>query len=46
MAIQYPHRALLAARVRVTIDYLVAAFADEPALHADDEVLAPFSAQA
>ncbi|WP_341677548.1 LysR family transcriptional regulator [Niveibacterium sp. SC-1] len=46
MAIQYPHRALLAARVRATIDYLIAAFAEERALHADAEALAPFCTDA
>lgn len=33
MVIQYPHRALLAPRVRVTIDHLLAAFASDQALH-------------
>lgn len=33
MTMQYPHRALMAPRVRVTIDYLHAAFAQDEALH-------------
>lgn len=33
MVMQYPHRALMAPRVRATIDYLLAAFAKDEALH-------------
>lgn len=33
MVLQYPHRALLAPRVRVTVDYLLEAFAGDEALH-------------
>ncbi|MBT3068521.1 LysR family transcriptional regulator [Rhodoferax sp. U11-2br] len=33
MVMQFPHRALIAPRVRATIDYLLAAFAKDEALH-------------
>lgn len=33
MVMQFPHRALMAPRVRATIDYLLAAFAKDEALH-------------
>jgi DNA-binding transcriptional LysR family regulator len=33
MVMQFPHRALIAPRVRVTIDYLLAAFAQDETLH-------------
>ena len=33
MTLQYPHRALVAPRVRVTVDYLLDAFAKRPELH-------------
>lgn len=33
MVLQYPHRALVAPRVRATIDYLLAAFSRDEALH-------------
>lgn len=33
MVMQYPHRALMAPRVRAVIDYLLAAFAQDQALH-------------
>lgn len=33
MVMQFPHRALMAPRVRATIDYLIAAFAQDNALH-------------
>lgn len=33
MVMQYPHRALMAPRVRATIDYLLAAFSQDEALH-------------
>ncbi|WP_417070596.1 LysR substrate-binding domain-containing protein [Niveibacterium terrae] len=40
MVLQYPHRALIAPRVRATIDYLLAAFANDEALHVPLEALA------
>ena len=39
MVMQYPHRVLLAPRVRATIDYLLAAFAKDEALHVPLEAL-------
>lgn len=33
MVIQYPHRALVAPRVRATVDYLLESFANTPELH-------------
>jgi DNA-binding transcriptional LysR family regulator len=33
MVLQYPHRALLASRVRVVIEHLLSAFAQDPLLH-------------
>jgi DNA-binding transcriptional LysR family regulator len=39
MVLQYPHRALMAPRVRATIDYLLAAFAKDEALHVPLEAL-------
>lgn len=33
MVMQFPHRALMAPRVRATIDYLLAAFAQDEELH-------------
>jgi DNA-binding transcriptional LysR family regulator len=33
MVMQYPHRALMAPRVKATIEYLLAAFAEDEALH-------------
>jgi DNA-binding transcriptional LysR family regulator len=42
MVLQYPHRALLAPRVRVTVDYLLEAFAKDEALHVAVEALGPY----
>ncbi|SFV01836.1 LysR family transcriptional regulator [Pseudoduganella namucuonensis] len=39
MVMQYPHRALLAPRVRATVDYLLDAFAANKALHVQLEAL-------
>lgn len=44
MVMQYPHRALVAPRVRVTIDYLLAAFAQDEALHVPLDALKAFEA--
>lgn len=44
MVLQYPHRALIAPRVRVTVDYLLEAFAANQALHVPLAALAPYSA--
>jgi len=44
MVLQYPHRALLAPRVKACIDHLLAAFAQHPALHPDMQALADFAA--
>lgn len=44
MVIQYPHRALIAPRVRVVVDHLLEAFADNKALHVPLESLAVFTA--
>ncbi len=44
MVIQYPHRALIAPRVRVTIDYLLDTLRQDPALHFPLSRLAEFSA--
>ncbi|WP_321839929.1 LysR family transcriptional regulator [Paraburkholderia bannensis] len=43
MALQYPHRALIAPRVRATIDYLTQAFAEDPALHRPLDALGDFA---
>jgi len=40
MVIQYPHRALIAPRVRVVVDYLLEAFAANNALHVPLDALA------
>lgn len=40
MVIQYPHRALIAPRVRVVVDYLLEAFAANSALHVPLDALA------
>jgi DNA-binding transcriptional LysR family regulator len=45
IALQYPHRALLAPRVRVTVDYLVQALAQHPALRVGHAELAACQAQ-
>ena len=44
MVMQYPHRALMAPRVRATIDYLLAAFAQDTALHVPLSDLRAFTA--
>ncbi|WP_294900414.1 LysR family transcriptional regulator [Tatumella sp. UBA2305] len=43
MVLQYPHRALIAPRVRVTVDYLLEMFAANEALHVPLESLISFS---
>lgn len=45
MTMQYPHRALMAPRVRATIDYLLAAFAQDEALHVPLKALEAYSTQ-
>lgn len=45
MVIQYPHRALIAPRVKATVDYLLAAFNQDPSLHVPLEKLADFQWQ-
>jgi hypothetical protein len=40
MVIQYPHRALIAPRVRVVVDYLLEAFAGNSSLHVPLHALA------
>ncbi|AUH01918.1 LysR family transcriptional regulator [Prodigiosinella confusarubida] len=42
MVMQYPHRALMAPRVRATIDYLLAVFAKDDALHVSQMALAAY----
>ncbi|MEC5319324.1 LysR family transcriptional regulator [Brenneria populi subsp. brevivirga] len=44
MVIQYPHRALIAPRVRVVVDYLLEAFAGDNSLHLPLDLLAAHSA--
>ncbi|QDL53613.1 LysR family transcriptional regulator [Rhodoferax aquaticus] len=44
MALQYPHRALVAPRVRVTVDFLLQELAHAEALHASLSELQAFSA--
>jgi hypothetical protein len=44
MTLQYPHRALLAPRVRVTVEHLLQAFARREELHLSPQALAPFVA--
>jgi DNA-binding transcriptional LysR family regulator len=44
MVIQYPHRALLASRVRATVDYLLEAFAQDNSLHVPIESLTDYIA--
>jgi len=44
MVIQYPHRALLASRVRATVDYLLEAFSQDNSLHVPVESLADYGA--
>lgn len=45
MVLQYPHRALMAPRVRVTVDYLLAAFAADEALHVPLAALDEYAAR-
>lgn len=44
LVLQYPHRALMAPRVKACIDYLLAEFARTPALHVPLESLAAYAA--
>jgi hypothetical protein len=44
MALQYPHRALLAPRVRATIEYLLEVFSRDEALHVPLDALRAKSA--
>jgi DNA-binding transcriptional LysR family regulator len=44
MVIQYPHRALLASRVRATVDYLLQTFAQDKSLHVPIESLGRYVA--
>ncbi|MFJ4142626.1 LysR family transcriptional regulator [Pseudomonas sp. NPDC089734] len=44
MVMQYPHRALLAPRVQVTLEHLLAVFQDSDVLHASHRELGAFSA--
>jgi len=44
LALQYPHRALLAPRVRVTVDFLLEKLAQSEALHVPPERLREFAA--
>ena len=44
MVIQYPHRALLASRVRATVEYLLEAFSQDNSLHVPIEALADYVA--
>lgn len=44
MVLQYPHRALIAPRVRATVDYLLAAFAKDETLHVPLAALAAYAA--
>ncbi|MEN3113252.1 LysR family transcriptional regulator [Uliginosibacterium paludis] len=44
MTLQYPHRALLAPRVRVTVEHLLATFARQDELHVPAEALRLFAA--
>lgn len=45
MVLQYPHRALMAPRVRATVEYLLAAFAKDEALHVTLDSLGDFVAR-
>ncbi len=45
MVLQYPHRALMAPRVRVTVDYLLAVFAEDEALHVPLAALDEYAAR-
>jgi DNA-binding transcriptional LysR family regulator len=42
MVVQYPHRALVAPRVRATVDFLLSSFAGNEALHVQRDDLAAF----
>jgi DNA-binding transcriptional LysR family regulator len=44
MTLQYPHRALIAPRVRVTVDYLLKAFGEMTELHVPLAALAQYAA--
>lgn len=44
LVIQYPHRALVPPRVRVTVEYLLEAFAAEPTLRIPVQALTPYCA--
>lgn len=44
MVLQYPHRALMAPRVRITVDHLLAAFAKDESLQVPVAALRPFAA--
>ncbi|MDN0085229.1 LysR family transcriptional regulator [Crenobacter sp. SG2305] len=44
MVLQYPHRALLAPRVRATVDYLLEAFSHDEALHVPLAAVREFAA--
>jgi DNA-binding transcriptional LysR family regulator len=44
MVLQYPHRAFMAPRVRVTVDYLLQTLAADPALHVPPESLPSYCA--
>ncbi len=44
MTLQYPHRALLAPRVRVTVNYLLEVFALDEALHVPLDALGAYAA--
>lgn len=44
MVMQYPHRALIAPRVRAALDYLLEAFAEDKMLHVPLEALAAYVA--
>lgn len=43
MVMQYPHRALIAPRVRATLDYLLETFAADKALHVPPDKLAAYA---
>jgi DNA-binding transcriptional LysR family regulator len=43
MVLQYPHRALMAPRVKACIDYLLSEFARDPALHVPREALLAYA---
>ncbi|MBV8465572.1 MAG: LysR family transcriptional regulator [Burkholderiales bacterium] len=45
MVLQYPHRALIAPRVRATVDFLLDAFARDEALHVRRETLEQYQAR-